>query len=145
MKVLLDTSAFLWWVSSGAERLTPRARWAIQDPGNEPVLSAASAWEIAIEHERGRISLPLAPERYVPDLVRRHGFSVLPVELRHALRAGALPAHHRDPFDRLLVAQAQIEDLPLVSADPAIGQYESRCSGEAGRRERSAVVTILPA
>ena len=122
--MLLDTSAFLWWVSSGGARLTPRARWAIQDPGNDPVVSVASAWEIAIKHERGRINLPLAPERYVPDLIRRHGFALLPVELGHALRAGALPDHHRDPFDRLLIAQSQIEDLPLVSADPAIGQYD---------------------
>lgn len=124
MRVLLDTNAFLWWVTAGGEHVSERGRWAIEDPGNVVLVSVASAWEIAIKAERGRLSLPLAAERYIPDLLRRFGMEVLPVELAHALRAGALPAHHRDPFARLLVAQAQIEDLPLVTADPAIGQYD---------------------
>lgn len=124
MKVLLDTSAFLWWVSGGGQRLSERGRWAIEAPGNDVFVSVASAWEIAIKAERGRLSLPLSAERYVPDLLRRFGLDVLPVELPHALRAGVLPPHHRDPFDRLLIAQSQIEGLPLVSADPAIGRYD---------------------
>jgi PIN domain nuclease of toxin-antitoxin system len=123
VNVLLDTSSFLWWVTGGT-RLSDRARWAIEAPENRVFVSVASAWEIAIKAERGRLSLPMAAERYVPDLVRRFDFEVLDVRLAHALRAGALPIHHRDPFDRLLVAQAQLEDMPLVTADPAIGRYE---------------------
>jgi PIN domain nuclease of toxin-antitoxin system len=123
VNVLLDTSALLWWVSD-AGRLSDRARWAIEDPGNTVLFSVASAWEIAIKAERGRLSLPVPAERYLPDLISRFDFEVLDVRLAHALRAGALPVHHRDPFDRLLVAQAQIEDLPVVTADPAIGRYD---------------------
>ena len=123
MKVLLDTSILLWWVT-GAERLSDRARWVIEDAGNEVFVSVASAWEIAIKAERGRLTLPLPAERYVPDLLGRFGFKPLDIALTHALRAGALPMHHRDPFDRLLVAQAQLEEMPVVTADPAIGRYD---------------------
>jgi PIN domain nuclease of toxin-antitoxin system len=124
VRVLLDTSVFLWWVSSAADRLSERARWAIEEPDNDVFLSVASAWEIAIKAEQGRLSLPAAAERYLPDLLARTGFSPLVIQLAHVLRAGALPPHHRDPFDRLLVAQSQIEDAPIVTADPAIGRYE---------------------
>ena len=123
MRVLLDTNALLWWITS-ADRLSDRARWAIEEPTNEVMVSAASAWEIAIKAERGRISLPLPAERYVPDVLTRHDFRSLDVRMAHALRAGSLPVHHRDPFDRLLIAQAQLEDMPIVSADPAIGRYD---------------------
>jgi len=124
VKVLLDTSTLLWWVASGADRLTERARWAIEDAGNEPLVSVASAWEIAIKAERGRMALPMPAERYVPDLLRRFGFGILRIDLAHALRAGSLPVHHRDPFDRMLIAQAQLEALPLVTGDPAISRYD---------------------
>jgi PIN domain nuclease of toxin-antitoxin system len=123
VNVLLDTNAFLWWVAL-PERLSDRARWAIEEPANEVLVSAASAWEIAIKAERGRLRLPLPAERYVPDLLARHDLRALDVRLAHVLRAGALPVHHRDPFDRLLVAQSQLEDLPIVSPDPAIGRYD---------------------
>ena len=123
MRVLLDTSTFLWWVSD-VDRLSDRARQAIEDPRNDVLISVASAWEIAIKAERGRLNLPLGAERYVPDLLRRFGFEALDVKLPHALHAGALPPHHRDPFDRLLVAQAQLEDMPLVTADPVIAMYD---------------------
>ena len=123
MRVLLDTRTVLWWVTGG-ERLSDRARWAIEDPANDVIVSVASAWEIAIKAERGRLALPAPAERYVPELLRRFGFESLDVKMPHALRAGALPPHHRDPFDRLLIAQAQLEDMPLVTADPAIGLYE---------------------
>jgi PIN domain nuclease of toxin-antitoxin system len=123
VNVLLDTSSLLWWVAD-AGRLSDRARWAIQDPANAVFVSVASAWEIAIKSERGRLALPASAERYVPDLLTRFRFDALDIRLPHVLRAGALPAHHRDPFDRLLVAQAQLEDMPIVTADPAIGQYD---------------------
>ena len=84
----------------------------------------ASVWEIAIKVGAGRMELPDAVERYLPDRIHQHGFDLLPIELSHSLRAGNLPPIHRDPFDRMLVAQAQIEGLPILTADPAISRYD---------------------
>ena len=123
MRVLLDTQAFLWWVS-GADRLTARARSVIADPGSDVLVSVASAWEIAIKCATGRLELEGAAQTYVPERIRQHGFAVLPVELDHALRAGALPRHHGDPFDRLLVAQGQVEDVPIITAEPLLNLYD---------------------
>ncbi len=124
MRVLLDTHAFLWWVSEGGAKLSDRARELIGAEGTEALFSAASAYEIAAKVGSGRLELPSSPVRYVPDRVALHGFVVLPIELEHALRAGALPPIHRDPWDRLLVAQAQLQGLPIMTADPAIGRYD---------------------
>ncbi len=96
----------------------------IEDAETGVLLSAASAWEIAIKAGRGRLELPLPPERYVPDRLRRHRMDMLEITVAHALRAGALPDIHADPFDRMLVAQAQIEGIPLLTADPAISRYD---------------------
>lgn len=123
MRVILDTRAFLWWVS-GADRLTARARAMVADPGTEVLLSVASAWEIAIKSATGRLELEGPAETYVPERIRHHGFGVLPVQLDHALRAGALPRHHGDLFDRLLVAQSQVEDVPIITADPLLNLYD---------------------
>ena len=94
------------------------------DGATEVALSIASVWEIAIKVGAGRMILPDAVERYVPDRMRLHGFALLPIELPHAFRAGALPRHHGDPFDRMLIAQAQLEGLPIITADPAISRYD---------------------
>jgi PIN domain nuclease of toxin-antitoxin system len=123
VRALLDTQAFLWWIS-GTDRLTPRARAVIADPASEILVSVASAWEIAIKSATGRLELEGPPETYVADRIRHHGFSPLPVQLAHALRAGTLPRHHGDPFDRLLVAQGQVEDVPIITADPLLTMYE---------------------
>jgi len=123
VRALLDTHAFLWW-TSGDSRISDRARAVIEDPETTVLFSAASAWEIAIKVALGRLELPQPPERYVPDRIRRHRLSVLEVGLAHALRAGGLPEIHADPFDRLLVAQAQLEAVPILTADPAIARYE---------------------
>ena len=88
------------------------------------LVGAASLYEIAIKARIGRLELPAEAESYLPRLLRRHRFGLLPVEESHALRAGALPLIHRDPWDRLLVAQSQLEDAPIITADPAIGQYD---------------------
>ena len=122
MRLLLDTHALLWALSD-PERLAEAAREALRDGGNEVLGSAASAWEIAIKAERGRLELPAPAERYVPYLVERYGFDVLPISLSHALRAGSLPPHHRDPFDRMLVAQARLESLTLVTRDQRFAAY----------------------
>jgi PIN domain nuclease of toxin-antitoxin system len=84
----------------------------------------ASAWEIAIKVGIGRIELPGALDRYLPDRLMHHGFDLLSIELAHALRSGVLPRIHGDPFDRMLIAQAQVEGLPIVTADPVIGRYD---------------------
>jgi PIN domain nuclease of toxin-antitoxin system len=123
MRVLLDTQAFLWW-TSGSDRLTPRATAAIEDPATDVLVSVASAWEVSIKAALGRLDLETDAERYVPDRIHAHGFTPLEIGLAHALRAGALPRHHGDPFDRMLVAQGQLEDVPIVTGDPLIGLYD---------------------
>jgi PIN domain nuclease of toxin-antitoxin system len=123
LRVLLDTHAFLWWASERGARLSDRARDLLSDGTTDVAISIASVWEIAIKVGGGRMVLPDAVERYVPDRLRHHGFELMSIELQHAFRAGALPPIHRDPFDRMLVAQAQIEELPILTADPAISRY----------------------
>jgi len=122
--MLLDTHTFLWWVSERGTRLSDRARDLLGDGTNEASLSVASVWELAIKAGAGRIDLPGPAEEYVPDRMRHHGFDLLGIDLPHAFRAGALPRIHGDPFDRMLVAQAQIEGLPILTADPAISRYD---------------------
>ncbi len=124
MRLLLDTHAFLWWASDGGSRLSEEARDAIASESNEVLLSTASALEIGIKAARGRLELPDDPDRYIPDRLRMHGFGALSIDLAHALRASVLPVIHRDPWDRLLVAQAQIEQIPIVTSDPIIGRYD---------------------
>ena len=124
MRVLLDTHTFLWWNSSQGSRLSVRAREVLEDIATDGLVSVVSAYEIAIKAARGALELPAEPSRYVPERLARHGFEALSVELRHVLRAASLPMLHRDPFDRLLVAQAQLEGIPIITVDPAIAQYE---------------------
>lgn len=121
MNLLLDSHAFLWWIN-GDEGIAPAATEAITDPTAIVLVSAASVWELAIERASGK----LTASGVFQDEVAVHGFVPLPISVEHAERAGGLPRHHRDPFDRMLVAQAQIEDLVLVTRDPAIAAYEVR-------------------
>ena len=124
MRVLLDTHAFLWWASERGARLSDHARDLLSDGGTDVAISIASVWEIAINVGGGRMVLPDTVERYVPERLRHHGFELMSIELSHAVRAGALPRLSGDPFDRMLVAQAQIEGLPILTADPAISRYD---------------------
>jgi PIN domain nuclease of toxin-antitoxin system len=123
MKYLLDTHTFLWWCL-GAEQLSSRARDLIADGRNEIYFSAASAWEIAIKAGKGRLTLPDGPAKYVTSRMSQHRFLALPVQISHALRVYELPPHHADPFDRLLVAQCQMESLPVITKDEEIRRYE---------------------
>lgn len=125
MRLLLDTHTFLWW-NVDDDRLSQSARALITDPANQVLISAASAWEMAIKSARGRLTLPMPVRRYVSTRVASQGFEVLPINLSHALAVAELPEFHADPFDRLLVAQSQLEDIPLVTADRWIGRYEVR-------------------
>lgn len=121
MRLLLDTHVFLWWLADARE-LGPKARRAIADPGNEVLLSAASIWEIGIKKALGKLR---APER-LDRIAEESGFVGLPITLAHAEVAAALPPHHRDPFDRMLVAQAQIENVTIVTHDPQLSLYKAR-------------------
>lgn len=122
MRVLLDTHAFLWWIGDDP-RLSEQAREVFSDGDNDLVFSAASGWEIAIKARLGRLHVPGDLNTYLFRQLTENYTSVLPVHLSHALRVHALPDHHRDPFDRLLVAQAIVEEIPLLSADPRIARY----------------------
>ena len=122
MRALLDTHAFLWW-NTNDQKLSSVARSVIADERNELFLSVASAWEIAIKAARGSLVLPDPPKQYVPSRLRLHGIHALPIQLSHALRVYELPMIHRDPFDRLLIAQSQIEAMPILTTDPEIARY----------------------
>lgn len=125
MRLLLDTCTFLW-VVGGAKELSPRARDAFADPSNEAYLSAASAWEIAVKHRLGRLPLPTTPDEFVPAQRAAHGIEPLPVDEESALHVAKLPDLHRDPFDRMLVAQALVGGLVLLTPDDPIRQYPVR-------------------
>ena len=121
MKLLLDTHAFIW-VDSEPDKLSSRVRELCQDPENALMVSVASIWEIQIKSQLGKLQLkmPLA------EMIRQqqeNGFEILPVEASHVFALDSLPNHHKDPFDRLLVAQTIVEGAVLVSADPLIKQY----------------------
>jgi PIN domain nuclease of toxin-antitoxin system len=125
VRVLLDTQVWLWMLAA-PERLSKRTRALVVSVENELVLSAASAWEIAIKHGLGKLQLPEPPGTYIPRLMARTGVTPLPIHHRHALHVASLPLHHRDLFDRLLVAQAQLEELPILTADPSFRLYDVR-------------------
>ena len=125
MRLLLDTHAFLWWVTAD-EKLSAKARRAIADMGNEIFVSAASAWEIATKNRLGQLGDAGAAAPRLAELVAAEGFSHLAVDHRHALLAGGYDLSHRDPFDRMLAAQSEIERLPLVTLDPAFALFGTR-------------------
>ncbi|MGH9070379.1 MAG: type II toxin-antitoxin system VapC family toxin [Acidimicrobiales bacterium] len=122
MRLLLDTSVFLWLLSE-PERLGDHVGY-LADPGNELLLSAASSWEIVIKSGLGKLALPDDARRYVPDRMRLIGAAPLAVEHAHALGVSELPLLHRDPFDRMLVAQARHLRLQIVTSDTQIARYD---------------------
>ena len=124
MNLLLDTHAFLWWLDKRAP-LGDAAREALI-AAQTVWVSAVTAWEIAIKTALGRLKFAEPPETFVPREMERSGFHSLPVSIGHALAVGRLPPHHRDPFDRLLIVQAQIEGLTLVTVDRAFRRYDVR-------------------
>jgi PIN domain nuclease of toxin-antitoxin system len=122
MNVLLDTHAFLWWIDNNP-KLSSCASGIISDAGNAIFLSAVSGWEIAIKARLGKLMLPGDLERFIADQLAANAFSGLPIQLSHALHVYTLPAIHRDSFDRILVAQSQLEDMPILTADLQIARY----------------------
>ena len=125
MRVLLDTHAFLWYVLADPS-LSDAASRTINDPAACVLVSPASYWECAIKVSLGKYQLDVPFETFWRKGVDGNGFEILPIELRHAAAVSSLPFHHRDPFDRLLVAQAMTEDVALVSADAALDAYSVR-------------------
>jgi PIN domain nuclease of toxin-antitoxin system len=122
MKLLLDTHGFVWWASNSA-KLPPAVRTHCSDPANTLLLSVVSVWEMQIKIQLGKLKVG----RPLPDLIEHHRqvnqMQVLPVNLEHVLALDVLPVNHKDPFDRLLIAQATVEDVFLVSGDPVFSSY----------------------
>jgi len=123
MKVLLDTHTFLWWITDD-DRLSSTAREIITNGDNELFLSAATGWEISIKAQLGRIKLPKEPHSFIAEQLRLNSIQSLPIHMSHALHIYSLPNHHRDPFDRMIIAQAQLEDLPILTMDSQIARYQ---------------------
>jgi PIN domain nuclease of toxin-antitoxin system len=124
MRVLLDTHTFLWWVDDDA-RLSARARQAVVD-ASDAFLSLASCWELAIKVSLGKLQLPKPVDKFIPEQLAANDFSLLHIDLPDVARVGTLPFHHRDPFDRLLAAQALNDDLAIVTSDAVFRKYGLR-------------------
>jgi PIN domain nuclease of toxin-antitoxin system len=122
MKMLLDTHVWLWW-TAGSPRIKADTRRLFGERENELLLSAASAWEIAIKYRLGRLPLPSGPMEYISSQLMLQSIRALDVTVAHAAATAELPPHHSDPFDRLLIAQARCDGLTLVTADRAISAY----------------------
>lgn len=121
MRVLLDTHILLWALAEPA-KLPARARALLEDDSNDILFSAASIWEIAIKAQAGRVDFPVSPDE-IAAAAENTGFTELPVSAKHGAAVCSLPLHHRDPFDRLLVAQAITEPARLLTVDAALGRY----------------------
>lgn len=125
MRILLDTHSFLWFVSDDAH-LSTTARSLMEDGGNELLLSMASVWEIAIKVSLGKLSLDQPLDSFLPTQLEHNDIDILPIELSHSLKVAALPFSHRDPFDRMLIAQSLVEELPILGADQLFDLYGVR-------------------
>ena len=125
MRLLLDTHTFLW-AAGNPDQMRPEARDAIEDSANEVFVSAAVAWEITIRVALGKLTVPSAPAVWFPARARSSGFQVLDITAAHALAVGGLPDVHKDPFDRIMIAQAQLEGLTFVTRDPENQKYPIR-------------------
>ncbi|WP_437943399.1 type II toxin-antitoxin system VapC family toxin [Sorangium sp. So ce281] len=125
MRLLLDTHCWLWLVAD-PERIRRDVVEMLVAEGTDVYISAATAWEIVIKHALGKLSLPIPPAEYIPSRMAALGHLSLPIEQRHTLQVAGLPPHHKDPLDRILVAQAQVEDIQLVTADRLMTPYDVR-------------------
>jgi PIN domain nuclease of toxin-antitoxin system len=123
MKLLLDTHTFLWFIG-GSDHLSPTARALIDDASNQPFLSVANLWEMAIKLSLGKLSLAQPFELLIPQQMQLNGIELLGIQIDHLAMVAKLAFYHRDPFDRLLIAQATVEQIPIVSADPAFDAYD---------------------
>jgi len=124
-RILLDTHALIWWLEGGGKLSTP-ARRVISDPATRVLVSSASAWEIAIKHHAGKFRVPDLVKNF-RSKVQNEGFVDLPISIEHAVKAGTLPGTHKDPFDRVLIAQSQLEGAAIVTRDPLFRKYAVQC------------------
>ncbi len=122
MRVLLDTHAFLWLVTDDS-RLSRRSRSVFLDDRNDILISAVTGFEIALKYSLGKLELSQRPEMFIAKRIEANALTVLPLAMGHAIAVGSLPFHHRDPFDRLLIAQALIERIPVLSNDTVFNAY----------------------
>jgi PIN domain nuclease of toxin-antitoxin system len=125
MKILLDTHAFLWW-DSNPEKLGKTAAELLSQPENTVYVSVVSAWEIQIKKQLGKLSLAVPLAELMESQQQVNEINLLPVQLNHVLALDELPVHHKDPFDRLLIAQAKTEVLDIITADPVFQHYDVR-------------------
>ncbi len=123
MIALLDTHVFIWWIMDSPQ-LPGRVREIIADGANKLFLSAASCWEIAIKAGLGKIILPQQPDKFIVEQMALNAVRALPVEARHALHVFHLPSLHRDPFDRIIIAQALVDKIPIITSDALIRKYK---------------------
>lgn len=122
MNLLLDTHAFLWWVTDDPQ-LSVTVQAIIAEPSNTIHFSVISAWEIIIKNQTGKLTLPENATTYISSRLAVNNFSTLTVQMSHVLKVASLPNYHRDPFDRLLIAQSQIQQIPIATVDALIRQY----------------------
>jgi PIN domain nuclease of toxin-antitoxin system len=122
VKFIADTHAFIWFITDSTQ-LSAKSRSLLESPESERLLSAASVWEISIKTSLGKLSFKRPLEQILPEQIALNQFQVLDISLRHALRVAGLPMFHRDPFDRMLIAQALAENLPILSGDSALDAY----------------------
>ncbi len=125
MRVLLDTHIFLWW-DNDIDRLSEQAKSICQDSANTLILSVVSVWEMQIKQNLGKLDLRLPLSDLVEDQRKTNGIEILSITLPHVLALEALPRHHKDPFDRLLIAQSNVEDLNVLTIDPMFKQYDAK-------------------
>lgn len=123
MRILLDTHCWLWWLMEPS-RLSQHTLAIINDSQNEVCLSVASCWEIAIKHSIGKLQFDEPLDSFIQSRLKRDNIRIIEINLTHALRVATLPHHHRDPFDRLIIAQAQVEQIPIVTADAQFANYD---------------------
>ncbi len=123
MQVLLDTNAFLWWVTNDP-KLSAKAKTIISNPQNDIFFSIVSAWEIVIKVQIGKLPLPETPDIYLPSRIAYYDFQTLSIEMVDVLKIWQLETHHKDPFDRLLIAQSQTHSLPILTADSKFSLYD---------------------
>lgn len=123
MKAILDTHTFLWWITND-QRISQKVFDIISDGENELYLSTASGWEISIKYALGSLKLPAKPDKFVSEQIAANSIITLPIQMNHALYVYTLPHHHRDPFDRMIITQAQLEKLAVITADKEFEKYK---------------------
>ena len=123
MKALLDTHVFLWWCLEDA-RISAPAEKIIRTGANQLFLSAASVWEMVVKCQLGKLELPKSSDRFITEELAKNRIQTLPIEASHALRLTSLPLRHKDPFDRILIAQSLTEGMPVITGDSAFGKYD---------------------